>query len=88
MDVFKSVFWILIAIMHSLELFFSSVETIVLVREFITLIIFLKVLYEATSEPITIATKIIFSRLDSNYYELSNDSISLGIISRTSPTTA
>ena len=45
-------------------------------------------MYEAPSEPITIKTKVIFSRSDSNYYELSNDSISLGIISRTSPTTA
>ena len=45
-------------------------------------------MYEAPSEPITIKSKVIFSRLDSNYYELSNDSISLGIISRTSPTTA
>ncbi|GIS55194.1 hypothetical protein Ct9H90mP29_22360 [bacterium] len=37
-------------------------------------------MYEAPNEPITITTKIFFSRLDSNYYELSNDSISLGTI--------
>ena len=76
------------AIRPAFQFFITSVQTIGLVPERITLNIFLKVMYEAPSEPITIATKIIFSRLDSNYYELSNDSISLGTISRTSPTTA
>ena len=70
------------------QFFITSVQMIGLVPARITLNIFLKVMYEAPNEPITIKTKIIFSRLDSNYYELSNDSISLGIISRTSPTTA
>ena len=70
------------------QFFITSVQMIGLVPARITLNIFLKVMYEAPNEPITITTKIIFSRLDSNYYELSNDSISLGTISRTSPTTA
>ena len=84
----KSVFWLMNAIRPAFQFFITFVQMIGLVPERITLNIFLKVMYEAPNEPITITTKIIFSRLDSNYYELSNDSISLGIISRTSPTTA
>ena len=76
------------AIRPAFQFFITSVQMIGLVPERITLNIFLKVMHEAPNEPITITKKIIFSRLDSNYYELSNDSISLGTISRTSPTTA
>ena len=76
------------AIRPAFQFFITSVQMIGLVPASIILNIFLKVMYEAPNEPITITTKIIFSRLDSNYYELSNDSISLGTISRTSPTTA
>ena len=76
------------AIRPASQFFITSVQMIGLVPEMITLNIFLKVMYEAPNEPITIITKIIFSRLDSNYYELSNDSMSLGTISRTSPITA
>ena len=76
------------AIRPAFQFFITSVQMIGLVPARITLNIFLKVMYEAPNEPITITTKIIFSRLDSNYYELSNDSISLGTISRTSPTIA
>ena len=53
-----------------------------------TLNIFLKVIYEAPEEPITSRTKVIFSKLDSKYYDLFNASMSRGTISRTSPTTA
>ena len=76
------------AIRPAFQFFITSVQIIGLVPARITLNIFLKVMYEAPNEPITIITKIIFSRLDSNYYELSKDSISLGTISRTSPITA
>ena len=86
--VLKSVFWLMNAIRPAFQFFNTSVQMIGLVPARITLNILLKVMYEAPNEPITIKTKIIFSRLDSNYYELSNDSISLGIISRTSPITA
>ncbi len=84
----KSVFWLMNATRPAFQFLNTSVHMIGFVPARMTLNIFLKVIYETPNELITSRTKIIFSRLDSKYYDLSNASMSLGTISRTSPITA